>query len=260
MPLQAPPTNLIKDSFLVFGVQSAGKTRSWATIRKWYELTGASGHFYIISTEAGHAERTAQAYLDGTLGNNFFSNASITTVTDYDTLVAESEKIRKDGTGDDWIIIDSIGWPQQWARDRWFRDNHNGMTWRQFQNAGHTVQEVKSHEWGQMTDLYRDWLVPNILEFPGYRLATAHLKEIRTEGLFAEKNRNIISNFGPHGVQPDGDKDLLYGFNSIFLMKRARDGWRITTVDDPEREYLEDAPITDFVQDVLMDVAGWQVT
>lgn len=270
MPLLPPGYYTEPESILTFGVNSAGKTRGWAAIRKWFEITQSPGHFHVLSTEYRHAMRTRQAYLDGTPGNNFDSNATIYETTDYDSLMEASELVRKAGLATsidtpegprspDWVIIDSVGHPKIWARDKWFGIN-KGMTWREFLDSGRGVKEVKPNEWGQMAGLYRDWIIPNIYTFPGNKYATAHLKEIRTEGLYAEKNRDILRMFGPHGVKPDGDDDLGHSFNTVLLLNRARDGWQITTVDDPEREYLTEAPVVDMVMSYLQPVAGWSIS
>lgn len=268
--LQAPEWYTEPESFLVFGVNSAGKTKGWATIRKWYEITQTPGHFHVISPEYRHAMRTRQAYLNGELGNNFDSNATIYEVTNYETLLEVSEKVKKAGLASavdtpygprspDYAIVDSIGYAKTWARDVWFLANR-GMTYSEFVRSGKKMSEIKPADWIDMNGIYRDWINPNILMFPGHKYATAHMKEISTEGSWAEKKKDILRMFGPHGVKPDGDDDLGHAFNSVFLMNRARDSWRITTVDDPEREYLDDAPLNDFVLDILCGVAGWQMT
>lgn len=270
MPLQPPEYHTEPESHLVFGVNSAGKTRWWANIRKWYELTSTPGHFHILSTEYRHANRTRQAYLDGSPGNNFDTNATIYETTDLDSLMEASERVLKASLATavdtplgpkspDWCIVDSIGYPKTWARDKWLGVN-KGMTWREFLDSGRGMKEIKPHEWGQMAGLYRDWIIPYVLQHPGNKCATAHLKEIRTEGAWAEKNREILRMFGPFGVRPDGDDDLGHAFNTVLLMNRGRDGWYMTTVDDPEREYLTDAPVTDAVISYLQPIAGWTVT
>lgn len=269
--LQPAPHKLTKEGILTFGVNSAGKTRSWATIRKWWEVTNTPGHFYVISTEHEMVLRTVEGYLDGTPGNNFFSNATIVgydwdsrmwspdAPSDYDTLVAASAKFAAQATGDDWLIIDSIGLAQTWARDVWF-GAEKGMSYRDFVGSGRKMKEVKPADWDTMAGLYRDWYMDYVWHFPGHRFACARMSEIRTEGDWAEKDRNILRMFGPHGVKPDGEKNLGFDWHSVLLLNHARDGWKITTIDDPEREYLDDKPLTDFVNEYLCGIAGWQMT
>lgn len=271
MPLQQAPHKLTKEGILTFGVNSAGKTRSWATIRKWAELTATPAHFHIISTEHEMVLRTVEGYLDGTPGHNFFTNATIAgydhdnrlwtpdAPSDYDTLLAATAKIHAAAGPNDWVVIDSIGLVQTWSRDVWF-GAEKGMSYRDFVGSGRKMKEVKPADWDTMAGLYRDWYFPYIWNFPGHRFACARMVEIRTEGDWAEKDRNILKMFGPHGVKPDGEKNLGFDWHSVLLCSRARDGWNISTVDDPERTYLNDEKISDFVQDYLMGVAGWQVT
>lgn len=269
MPLHPAPYKLTKERILTFGVNSAGKSRSWATIRKWFEITKTEGHFYVISTEKEMALRTAEGYLDGTDGNNFFSNASINLgdinnpggmdITTYDGLMGLSNAIAERSTPNDWVIIDSIGLAQTWSRDVWF-SAEKGMSYREFVGSGRKMKEVKPADWDTMAGLYRDWWEGVIRDaFRGHKFACARMEEIRTEGDWAEKDKNTLRMFGPHGVKPTGEKNLGFDWHSVLLCNRARDGWEITTVDDPEREYLNGQKINDFVLDYLMPVANWQL-
>lgn len=267
MPLQPPvwQDDDWTESILLYGANGSGKSRAWAAIRKWYEVTNTPGHFHIIDTESGMAKRTRAGYLNGELGNNFDSNATIYPVEDYDSLLDTSIKINENATGDDWIIVDSIGWGHLWARDKWLKGSKN-VTWREFLDAGRSMKEVQPHQWSEPRGLYRDWLVPYVLQFPGHRLVVAHAKEIRmptgdpAKDKWAEKKRQILETFGRYGVKPEGDDDLMYGFQVIMLTVRGRDTWTYTTVDDNEREFLDHQPVTDFVTSYLMPVADWVVT
>lgn len=269
MPLRPPTTALIPERILGFGISgaSAGKSEIWANLRYWYEMTNTPGHFYIISTESEMAEAVAQGHLDGSPGNNFFSNATIGTATNYDTLCKVSAEFRAlaqtsyedTGLKQDWIITDNIGDPQVWARDVWFLANM-GMSYREFINSGHKMKEVQPSDWGHMRGLYQEWIVPNIIEFPGHRMATAHAEQIRTEGSWAEKNPEITRTFGPYGFKPKGDINLGSVFRTILLCERyGKTDWRYTTVDDNKRTMLERELVQDFVSSYLLPVAGWIV-
>ncbi len=51
MPLRPSPTARTREMLLLYGKYGSGKSFSWATMRKWWELTSTPGHFHIISTE-----------------------------------------------------------------------------------------------------------------------------------------------------------------------------------------------------------------
>lgn len=254
--LQPAPGKLTKEMILAFGPYSGGKTNNWATWRRWYEVTDTPGKFYIISTELEMAHRTAEAYMDGTPGNNFFSNAEITEVHDYESLITVSEKYREAATEDDIIVVDSVGHCLTWARDVWFSQNLD-MTWKQFQASGRKISEVKPENWTQMSSLYKDWLIPNILRFPGHRYVCAQSDVVSTSGSWADSPA-IQKMYGRIGAKPVGDKELGYAFHTVlFCTQRGADDWRMTTVDDPGRQYLVDEQVGDFVTSYLMNVAGW---
>lgn len=269
MPLHPPPTALIPERLLAYGIAgaSAGKSEIWSNLRYWYEVTNTPGHFYIISTEPEMAEAVAQGHLDGTPGNNFFSNATIGTATDYESLCKVSEDFKaratesfiETGEKRDWIITDNIGDPQTWARDVFFKANM-GMSYREFINSGRKMKEVQPSDWGQMKGMYQEWLVSNIIEFPGHRMATAHAKEIRTDGAWGDKNPLILKTFGPYGFKPVGDDNLGSAFRTILLCERyGKIDWRYTTVDDNKRMMLERELVQDFVTTYLFQCAGWVV-
>lgn len=259
MPLKPRSGALTKECILNFGPYSGGKSNGWAQTRQMYETTDTPGKFYIISTETEMAERTAEGYMDGTAGNNFFTNAEIQTPTDYESLMRISEKYREAGTEQDWIITDSIGKALTWSRDVWFTE-HFDMTWKQFQTAGRKISEVKPENWMQMASLYKDWFIPNIIGFPGHRYSCAQAETVATSGAWADSPA-IQKMFGRIGAKPVGDKELAYAHHTVlFSTMRSHGEWITTTVDDPGRPYLVDEPVVSFPYTYLMQVAGWQVT
>lgn len=243
---------------LLYGKYGSGKSYAWAQLRRWYEMTGTPGHFHIISTEPESADRTAEGFLDGTLGNNFDSNATIYNVTDFDTLMDASKKVGENAGLGDWIIVDSITNPNEWSRDV-FCQTRFGFSFSQFKAAGKTMNEIGPTGWNEIKMLYNSWFVPYVVNFPGHRLACAREEEIRTE--YLPDKGEVKGTFGPVGFKPSGRKELAFDFHSILWMAAPRlDEYVITSVDDPSRDKLRRTECPDFVTTYLMGPAGWSVS
>lgn len=255
-----------KEAPLLFGSIGSGKSDGWASIADVYRKTGTPGHFHILETVHEASDVIAEGYPD------FDENCTIYEATDWDSLVAISQKANEAATPNDWIICETIGNAQVWSRDDWFKANRGGLTMKEFQAEGHSMKEIKPDGWLQMDSIHREWLNTYILGFPGHRLATAGADQVRTEQGFAD-NKAIRDMFGLLGIKAIGHKDLGYVFRSILYMSHpGNKEWTISTVDDPKRPHLEDAPaearfdvehgilLPPFVASWLIPCAGWRLT
>lgn len=259
-----PPSNaLTKDAFLIYGGMGAMKTTAYLQIAKWYRVTDTPGHFHVLCSELDSVLRCAEEYDDvlSSVGQPF-TNLSILQVSDYDTLVAESQKAHETATQDDWLICDSLSDPQDWSRDTYFLPNL-GMTWSEFARSGRPMLDVKSHGWGQMRSAYQDWFNRYMLRWPGPRFATARSKKLDTTSPWAggEKNQAKRTEYGHIGYGPVGYDQIGYPFHTVLYAAQTGPTTRtMTTAKDRAREYQSDREIADFVLDWLLPVGGWQMT
>ncbi len=243
---------------LLFGLYGSGKTFSWASLRRWYEMCGNTEHFHIISTEPESAERTAEGFQSGELGYNFDSNATIHNATDFESLLEVSKKVSESAEVGDWLVIDSITNPNEWSRDAYCQTKF-GFSWQEFRAAGKQMNEIGPTGWNEIKMLYNSWFVPYVVNFVGHRLACARQEEIRTE--YLPDKGEVKGTFGPVGFKPSGRKELAFDFHSILWMTMPRlDEYTITTVDDPSRDKLRRAECPDFVSCYLLGPAGWTVS
>lgn len=244
---------LTREGILAYGAMGSGKSNGWATLRKWYELTETPGQFHIISTEWEMASRTAEGYLDGTPGNNFFSNATITEAWDYDSLVEVTADVAKNAVKGDWIVIDSISNYWQWVQDN-YAEKHFGVDTMAEARAERPNLEVN---WQKVNADYRKMVLPIITRHPAHLYVCAQADTVSTDGKWKD-SKEVAEMFGRYGMKPVGQKQLGYQFHTVLLMKQpAKDEWTVTTVDDPSREKLVNAPLNDFVMSYLLPVAGW---
>jgi hypothetical protein len=259
MPLLPPENALTREAVLLYGEFGTGKSLAWATIAEMYRITETPGHFYIISTEWERALQIAEAY-DG-----FFDNATVEEVEDFEGLLAVSQKIKAMGTKDDWVVIDSIGNAQTWARDEWFTANMGGRTYREWMADGGSAKDIGPAGWITMSNRYKSWINPNIVRFPGHKFACAQADRVVTEGTFADKGA-VKALYERAGWKPAGEKELGYAFRSVLLTsKPTADTHELTTIkDSPGRGYLKHEAVAPlplgFVGTYLQNQAGWRVT
>lgn len=254
-----PPANMqTREAILNFGVFGSGKSMGWSTIADVYRLTSTPGHFHVLSTEWERALQIAES------NDNFYENASIYEVENFETLLEASRKVREAAGRDDWIVVDSIGAAQTWARDEWFQGNRAGMGWRDFLASGGAGKDVGAAGWITMSERYKSWINPYVVRFPGHKYACAQADPVSTEGVWADKGA-IKNLFGRIGMKPVGDKELSYVFRSVLLATNpAKDDYCLTTVkDSPGRTYLTGEKIAafpfGFAMTYLLGPAGWRL-
>ena len=253
--LQKNERALTQERILTFGEMGSGKSNGWANIRKWYEMTDTPGHFYIVSTEWAMAHRTAEGYLDGTPGNNFFSNASIVEAWDYESLVAAHDEVATKAGAEDWIVIDSVTNHWQWVQDAYAMRHFGGVTMQEHRAEGGRGEM----NWQKVNSDYRNLVLPIFTRHPAHVYACAQGDTVKSDGIWKD-SKEVQQMFGRFGIKPVGQKQLGYQFHTVLLMKHpSKDEWTFTTVDDPSREKKTGEIISEFTMSYLLQVAGWQV-
>lgn len=109
-------------------------------------------------------------------------------------------------------------------------------------------------DWSVMNKLYDDWILPIV-----YRMQTHVYAATKVEPLSRdEKNPEILTLFGDHGVRPAGQKDLGHQMHTIFLFIPGKEKWFISTIKDRAgREYFKKAPLRSLHIQYLCAKAGW---
>ena len=245
------PRSRAKERILAYGYMGSGKTYGWTEIASMYQQTDTPGTFYVVSTEFQSAERALEPYPD-------LENVVIIEALSWDELHSASAAYREAATGDDWLVIDSIAAAWQWVQDdhtqeRWGKDHA-----RYFGELERGKSEIN---WQVVNDEYRQFMLPNVIRFPGHVYACTPADELReVTGNKDPEDARIRRVFGRFGLKPVGQKDLAYQLHSILLFEQPRHGtFELTTVDDHARKALNHDPIINFPFSYLMGVAGWSV-
>lgn len=276
MPLLPPSDRTTPEAILVMAQYGGGKTEDWATIATAYREYGNTGHFHVLSTEY---ERVL-ASMQGRKG--WQDNTTIYDVHDWPSLLSASHTIDEKARGSldekgiarldsqDFLVVDVIGNPHYWARDKYMDDKH-GKTYEAFQDAGGSSSEVQSHEWRQMDRIYLgEWYNPIVTRFPGHVFLCAQSKPF-AEGAWAPKPGSTVKEvFGRIRQQPVGHNELARLVHTVIYQVNSEKGiYKFTILKDKYgREQVEAqtiAPLGDngslgFVVSYLMSVGGWEVT
>lgn len=260
MPLLPPPHIKTKEAFFIYGQMASGKSTIWDSIAEAYRKTQTPGRFYVISTEPERAHVITERHLDGADNVVIFEPERT-----FEGLRSTCEMVHSlvdKETGQDWLIVDSLGACQEWVRDAWFEQpEHFGMKWKTFQEQGHSIREVQPHQWQQINSAYRAWIVEYVLGFPGHRIVVAQADTL-AEGTWDQGE--VRDTFGHVGWKPVCQKRDWYYFHSMWFANRTRDNKLTlrTLKDKPGRRWVDDEPVADlsvggFALSYLRGVAGW---
>lgn len=251
------PRARAKESICLYGEYGSGKSKAWTTLAALYRATDTPGTFHVIETvhEASHV--VLEVFDD------WESNVVIHEALDYDTLMETGAKIAAEVEPHDWLVVESMDNVQKMVRDLWFTEHRDGMSWREYQASGASPKEIKPADWITMDEAHAAFTTPYVLGLPCHKLATAAADVVHTEQGFSD-NKMVRQMFERIGVKPRGHKSTGYVFRSILLTRHpAKTDWTLTTVDDPEREHLENAivapPPLGFAKSYLLEIAHWSL-
>ncbi len=294
MPLHCPYP--ARERILAMGAHGSGKTRMWLTIAKYAEKLKSPGTFYVLDTDmavrrmmsgenfSGLAPRTqfmvwdANAPVPANLRQRketkgtFVPDPGLPIVEDPRLIVFEPyewveymDALKRSVlaiTNDDWLVIDlaNPAWDavQDFYVDLIFKQDSADfyLAARETGKKGAPLDGDK--DWSNINRLYREFSQP-LLRLRGHLFLCTGVKAVQTEGGRIDP-KDVRVTFGPHGVKPEGQKQLPHMAHTILLLKEFTPGvWQTTTVKDRERERLTGATVSDFVMQYLVPVAGWKL-
>lgn len=243
------------------GGAGSSKTTSWLNIAKWSVETGSPAHFHIIDTD-----RTVARMLHG----QYAAAASqITTypATDWNEYTDALDSIYRYAKNDDWVVCDMIGnaWPsvQSFFTEQVFNKDI-GLYFLEVRKAKEDAGKKGKNlgafdgwvDWQVINAMYNSWEQKLLFKSRFNVLCCTSASPVNRDQDSAES----IALYGKFGLKPDGQKNLGYHFSTVLITeKRSNGSYNLTTVKDRERGELVHAPLSDFTETYLMDVAGWKV-
>lgn len=180
---------------------------------------------------------------------------------DWTSAVKALEQIRQRSEFNDLCIIDTASalWEDVQA---WFAEQAHGKSMEDWLidfrlNATKekaTAAEAQFLDWGFINPQYLNKVGDFFMNPPCHLISTAEAKS-----LSATDESQVRSTYNFVGVKPAGQKRIGYQHQTVLFVARDSGGNRtITTVKERGRDELDRAPLTNFVSDYLVAVAGWK--
>lgn len=244
-----------RERILAFGGAGTGKTHDWLTIANEYaraEKEGVTlGRFYVIDSDFT-VERSMEAY------PGVEAVVEYAATPDWEDYIAAIESFNKRMTRHDWLIIDMASPLWEMAQEHYisriFRKDMDDfyLLHRETQKKGGAMDGFK--DWSVINKIYKQNVSNHLLRCQGHLFATAAATPLSTD-LDSKEMKAIYARFG---VKPVGQKHLSHMFHSVLWKQAPKpDQWTLTTIKDRARVSLQAEPLSNFVDDYLVKVAGW---
>ena len=268
-----PPNTLRRERIMSVGAAGMGKSRDFYSIALMALRTKSDAVFYVIDTdESAGANLTESAFADLLDDDYQPKNIDITVAEDWLSLRAAMVDISKEMRPQDWVMIDMLTpawtWAQEYFTDQIFHqdmDEYMLAIRKQMQDARTKEEEKAVGMKRGGFEGFKDWQFINqvysvlqvlMLRCPGNLYVTSEVKALRS----GDADDETKALFGPHGVQPVGQKATPHKMQTIIWKRQFTPGvWDVTTIKDRGRELMESKVIEDFARQYLMEVAGWRL-
>lgn len=280
-----PPTER-RERICVYGPSDSGKTSCAVAIANWIARTKAPSRMFFIDTDG-----TAEASIPDELVGNV---VDIFDVDGRNEMKAATKIIqgKLDRARNDWLVVDSIDRPWNYAQDSFFelgygidpddffidakrkamlrsQETGKGEAIGDYVAGDHGVNwQIINKMYGEMTKLLKTR--------NAHVLCTSPATEVRKPDRSGRggDDPEIIDTFTRVGIKPAGQKGLPYQFHTILLVQRkagGRDSDKFRVIGTQKernplgiaapRERLTAVEMTverDFVVTYLMGVAKWR--
>ncbi len=254
------PTSNRRERILNFGTYGAGKTYNWCMIRAWARRTNSPSRFYVID-----ADHTVEAMADG--WDDFYENCTIEEPWEWDEFTDIITRFRKQGTRDDWLVVDSMDKPWE-SSQAGFTEKVFGkditnffIEQRREMDKGHPFSGSYGVNWNVINKMYAAFQ-NEILRFPGHVFLTAPADQVQTPNPRTGEggdDAETLRQYQRFGVKPRGQKLLGHLPHTVLLSVDTGGGWKMTTVKDRQRERMTGEDMKDFVVQYLVRRAGWKL-
>jgi hypothetical protein len=258
------PSGVGRERVLAYGSEGAGKTFAAFSI-----MNKVSGRAFYLDTDD-----TVIPFLDGERFHHLQERVTFTTPYEFGEALEQVEKWRAEATADDWLVIDRADWLWDAAQaefsDKVFGtdiDEHLMQHRMALEEARAKAAKSnqKAPKAGNPFEGFTDWpiikkrhqrIMRAAMTFPG------HVYLVTAEKKVDEKldDPDILRSYGRVGARPAGEKNNGYLVRTVIRFQGNNpQTWRITTVKDREREYLDGVGVKDFALDYLVRIGGWKV-
>lgn len=137
------------------------------------------------------------------------------------------------------VAYEGVVWCPQTPSGTWLARRHGTV----YFTGNSVINRVYRQLWVKL-------IVPNMPANLYIATATSQIEK--------QDEKEIQESFSFLGVKPSGQKHLPYGMHTILYLDRIKEGWRVTTVKDRGRKYLDKQKLISLPHQYLLSVAGWR--
>lgn len=246
-----------RERILCIGGAGAGKSTTWCKVAHWLNVRESTSNMWVIDTDMA-SDRMRVGYKEA-----FDNKVQVYEPYEWSEYQDSLKEIYAKSRPNDWLVLDMAHKPWQ-AVQEYFTDEVFGksvdsyfLEARKKAAGGNPLDGW--NDWSVINKLYNAWIM-KFLRFPGHIIACAPVTNVMNDGKKTDDSPEVKALFGSYGVKPEGQKALAFQFHTVLLLSDSgRQGYRVSTIKDREREKLKNAELQDFVPNYLVKVAGWKL-
>lgn len=261
-----------KERILLGGAPGTGKTFSWLKVAQL--LPKAT--FHVIDPDDG----VVRVWKENVNGQEPF--ASVTNINYYFTPVWYG-KLQKTEDGheggvheafldvmskakrDDWIVVEMVSQLWQMVQGAFVQEIFNEGIGEYFLRARKNMKEKSSSlnplegwtDWQVINRMHNeDFMVPICYRLPCHTFMTT---SVSVQSGNSKEDAEVKAFYGDTNIRFEGQKHNVFRAQSIFMTRRTKEGWQISTfLKDRGRPWLDKEPLYDFGLQYLVGIAGWK--
>jgi len=258
---QVLQSNGRRERIIVFGDYGSGKSQVWVDWAKMLRDTGSTAKVRVICTDMG-AEASTEQYV------GWEENVSVCHVERFDDYVSAVKVARETDGPEDLLVVDrsDTAWDavqSAFSLDVSGKDLDDWAVERLSKGEDNPFIDAHGVSWGIIKRRYQEKFVGNLIRYPGHLLLCANEKPVVQPSSVNNKGgdpADVRDFYGTAAMRPGGEKHTGFLMHDIVrLRKKGTGAWVMNTVRARSRQVVENAPLTNFVVDYLLTVAGWSV-
>ncbi len=244
----------MSERILVYGQPGTGKSYQFLKVAQF----AAPARCYVLDTDDAYP-RMLETEFKG------LENVEVYPVFEWeDWRSAITDVLSKINPGD-WVCIDRADVMWQAAQDYYIRRIFDEEVDEFFLRARKEYERSRDGKFVPL-DGWKDWSIVNRVyrqlwtklimpNMPANLYVAAAATKIEKQD-----EQDVQETFSFLGVKPEGQKQLPYGMHSVLFFDRTKEGWRVTTVKDRGRRYLDRQKLVSLPHQYLVGIAGWKAS
>lgn len=245
------------ERILVYGQPGTGKSYQFLKIARFV----APARCYVLDTDDTYPRMLETEFRD-------LENIEVYPVFAWEDWRAAVMDVLAKAQPGDWICIDRADVMWQAAQEYFVEQVFGEEPGDFFIHARREYERIKRDDPKKgfvPLDGYKDWTIINrVYKQLWNRLIVpnmpASLYVVTTAAQIEKQDeQEIQETFSFLGVKPEGQKHLPYSVHTILYFDRIKEGWRVTTVKDRGRKYLDKQKLVNLAYQYLVGIAGWKV-